>query len=39
LEQPEYEGLEEILMAAGMVKEHQPYAKIVRPELVREALA
>ena len=39
LEQPEYESLEEILMGAGMVKEHQPYAKIVRPEIVREALA
>jgi NitT/TauT family transport system substrate-binding protein len=39
LEQPEFEGLQEILMGAGMVKEHQPYAKIVRPELVREALA
>lgn len=39
LEQPEYEGLQEILMAAGMVKENQPYAKVVRPEYVRDALA
>ena len=39
LEQPEYDGLQEILIAAGMVKTHQPYDKVVRPEIVREALA
>jgi NitT/TauT family transport system substrate-binding protein len=32
LEQPEYEGLQEILMAAGLVKEHQPYHKVVTRE-------
>jgi NitT/TauT family transport system substrate-binding protein len=39
LEQPEYDGLQEILIAAGMVKVHQDYDKVVRPEIVREALA
>ena len=39
LERPEFEGLQDILMAAGMVKEHQPYEKVVRPEFAREALA
>ena len=29
LAQPEVEGLQEIIMAAGMVKEHQPYEKVV----------
>ena len=29
LGRPQYEGLQEILMAAGMVKEHQPYEKVV----------
>ena len=32
LNQPEYEGLQDILMAAGLVKEHQAYEKVVRPE-------
>ncbi len=32
LGEPEYEGLQEILMAAGLVKERQPYAKVVSPE-------
>ena len=35
LEEPEYQGLQDILMAAGLVKERQPYAKVVRPELAR----
>jgi len=34
LGQPEYDGLQDILLAAGMVKERQPYAKVVRPEFV-----
>ena len=34
LSQPEYDGLQDILLAAGMVKERQPYAKVVRPEFV-----
>ena len=29
LERPQYDGLQEILMAAGMVKEWQPYEKVV----------
>ena len=29
---PEYDSLQDILLAAGMVKERQPYAKVVRPE-------
>ena len=36
LGRPEYDGLQEILLAAGMVKERQPYAKVVRPEFVTE---
>ncbi|MSQ06150.1 MAG: ABC transporter substrate-binding protein [Dehalococcoidia bacterium] len=36
LEEPEYQGLQDILMAAGLVKERQPYAKVVRPEFARE---
>ena len=39
LEQPEYDGLQEIFIAAGMVKVRQDYDKVVRPEIVREALA
>ena len=34
LGQLEYDGLQDILLAAGMVKERQPYAKVVRPEFV-----
>jgi NitT/TauT family transport system substrate-binding protein len=30
LGQPEYEGLQDILVSAGLVKEHQPYEKVVR---------
>ncbi|MDA0733050.1 MAG: ABC transporter substrate-binding protein [Chloroflexi bacterium] len=32
LEQPEYEGLQDILMGAGLVKERQPYEKVVSRE-------
>ena len=32
LEQPQFEGLQEILMDAGLVKEHQPYQKVVTRE-------
>ena len=35
LEEPEYDGLQEILMAAGLVKEKQPYEKVVSPEFAR----
>lgn len=35
LGQPEYEGLQEILVSAGLVKERQPYAKVVRSEFTR----
>ena len=31
LGQPEYDALQNILLAAGLVKERQPYAKVVRP--------
>ena len=34
LEPPEYHGLQDILMAASMVQERQPYEKVVRPEFV-----
>ena len=37
LEPPEYDGLQEILMGAGLVKEAQPYSKIVRPEFAEAA--
>jgi len=39
LNEPEYQGLQDILMAAGMVKERQPYTKVVSPEIVQQALA
>lgn len=32
LNRREYEGLQDILVAAGLVKEHQAYEKVVRPE-------
>lgn len=35
LAQPEFEGLQEILMAAGLVKEHQPYEKVVTTEFAQ----
>ena len=35
LEEPEYEGLQEILIAAGLVREKQPYEKVVSPEFAR----
>lgn len=35
LEPPEYEGLQEILMAAGLVQESQPYEKVVSPEFAQ----
>ncbi len=38
LGEPEYEGLQDILIAAGMVKERQPYTKVVRPEFARDAM-
>ena len=39
LAQPEYENLHDILVAAGMAKERQPYAKVVRTDIVETALA
>ena len=38
LNEPEYQGLQDILIAAGMVKERQLYAKVVRPDIVLQAL-
>ncbi len=38
LAEPEYHGLQEILIGAGLVKERQPYEKVVRPEFA-EALS
>ena len=34
LEQPEFERLQEALMAAGLVREHQPYESVVTREFV-----
>ena len=39
MEEPEVQALQDILMAAGLVKERQPYGKVVRPEFLREAMA
>ncbi len=39
LNEPEYQGLQDILMAAGMVKERQSYTKVVRPDIVQQALS
>ena len=38
LGEPEYQGLQDILIAAGMVQERQPYNKVVRPEFARDAI-
>ena len=39
LNEPEVQSLQDILMAAGLVKERQPYSKVVRPEFLQAALA
>lgn len=39
LSQPEYENLHDILVAAGLAKERQPYSKVVRTDIVETALA
>jgi len=39
LAQPEYENLHDILVAAGLVKERQPYSKVVRTDIVETALS
>ena len=39
LGQPEYENLHDILIAAGLAKERQPYGKVVRTDIVELALA
>ena len=39
LAQPEYENLHDILLAAGMCRERQPYEKIVRTGIAEAALA
>ena len=38
LKEPEFEGLQDILVAAGMVKQRQAYARVVRPEFAQAAL-
>ena len=39
LEPPEYHGLQDILIDAGLVNQRQPYEKIVRPEFAQEVMA
>ena len=39
LAEPEYENLHEILLAAGMCRGRQPYAKVVRTELAEAAVS
>jgi len=39
LEEPEFEALQDILVAAGMVKQRQAYTRVVRPEFAQAALA
>ena len=38
LKEPEFESLQNILVAADMVKQRQAYAKVVRPEFAQAAL-
>lgn len=38
LNPPEYEGLQDILINAGLAKHPQPYSRIVRPEFAEAAL-
>lgn len=39
LAQPQFENLHDILLAAGLARERQPYAKMVRTDIVETALA
>ena len=39
LEEPEYQGLQHILIGAGLAQQPQPYSKVVRPEFARAAVA
>lgn len=39
LAEPEYENLHDILVAAGLAKERQPYSKVVRTNIVETALS
>ena len=39
LAQPQFENLHDILIAAGLAKERQPYSKMVRTDIVEAALA
>ena len=39
LDRPQFENLQDILIAAGLCKARQPYAKMVRTDIVAEALA
>lgn len=39
LEPPEYHGLQDILIDAGLVNQRQPYEKIVRPEFAQGVMA
>lgn len=38
LEEPEYQGLQNILISAGLAQQPQPYNTVVRPEFARAAL-
>ena len=38
LAEPEFEALQDILVAAGLVKTRQPYNRVVRPEFAQAAL-
>ncbi len=37
LNEPEYQGLQDILMEAGMVHRRQPYLSVVRPDIASQA--
>ncbi len=39
LDRPQFENLQDILIAAGLCKARQPYAKMVRTDIVAEALS
>ena len=39
LEEPEYQGLQNILIGAGLAQQPQPYSKVVRPEFAKAAVA
>jgi hypothetical protein len=39
LGQPEYESLHDVLLAAGLCQERQPYSKVVRTDIAEAAVA